>query len=550
MIAQIQHFLIDQQIFTLFICLALGYVLGNIKLFGTNFTLGSTVGTLAVALVVGQAGSFPRDKMLGTIFFGAFMFSIGYRIGPSFLVSMKLFGGRMIAVSLFWLLAAFLTSWGCFVLFHLGPGVAAGTIAGSLTQSATVASSLQALENLPITKTLRLSYEAQLPVAYALTYVFGTLGVIILLRDVAPRLLKIDVPKQGDRMARKYHFHAPAPDPTWRRTYRLAAESPLVGKKIREINEFFDLRLIALAAFHQDRMTDKLEYVLQAGDRLTLIGYALHFDDLTGITGLTEVLTPTNAPRERKFVLGKNFDSSTLARIRQNGVFVNIHDPLSGQEHLINQLKPGDVISLTGNTSKSAPLLKQIGRWHTSEQAINYTVFSLGIAGASLLGLVGIKVNGMPLQLGNGTAALIMGLLLSSWIDRHHECRSIPATVTSFWQSFGLTVFVGSVGLESAQAFTGAIKSLGFGILLIGALVSVAPHLLTLLFGRFVLRVEPLALLGALCGSGTVAAAMNDLAEQAGLEGGAYLASAFTPAFVVGNIGITLLGPLFVAILS
>lgn len=110
MIAQIQHFLVDQQIFTLFICLALGYVLGNIKLFGTNFTLGSTVGTLAVALVVGQAGSFPRDKMLGTIFFGAFMFSIGYRIGPSFLVSMKLFGGRMIAVSLFWLLAAFLTS--------------------------------------------------------------------------------------------------------------------------------------------------------------------------------------------------------------------------------------------------------------------------------------------------------------------------------------------------------------------------------------------------------------------------------------------------------
>ena len=60
MIAQIQHFLVDQQIFTLFICLALGYVLGNIKLFGTNFTLGSTVGTLAVALVVGQAGSFPR----------------------------------------------------------------------------------------------------------------------------------------------------------------------------------------------------------------------------------------------------------------------------------------------------------------------------------------------------------------------------------------------------------------------------------------------------------------------------------------------------------
>ena len=72
MIAQIQHFLVSQQIFTLFICLAIGYVLGNIRLFGSSFTLGSTVGTLAVALIIGQTGSFPRDKMLGTIFFWCF----------------------------------------------------------------------------------------------------------------------------------------------------------------------------------------------------------------------------------------------------------------------------------------------------------------------------------------------------------------------------------------------------------------------------------------------------------------------------------------------
>ena len=51
-------------------------------------------------------------------------------------------------------------------------------------------------------------------------------------------------------------------------------------------------------------------------------------------------------------------------------------------------------------------------------------------------------------------------------------------------------------------------------------------------------------------GSGTIAAAMNEISQKAGPEGGAYYAAAFTPAFVVGNIGITLLGPILVALLS
>ena len=241
---------------------------------------------------------------------------------------------------------------------------------------------------------------------------------------------------------------------------------------------------------------------------------------------------------------------SELALLRQHGVFVNIQDPISGNQQLINQLRPGDVISLTGNTSRTKAILKKMGRWKAADTAMNYSLFSLGIGCASLLGIIGLKLNSIPLQLGNGTAALIMGLILSSWIERHRDRKSIPVTVTSFLQSFGLTLFVGTVGLQSAQAFTSAIKSLGIGVLFIGAMISIMPHLLTMFFGRYVLKMEPLALIGAMTGSGTIAAAMNEISQKAGPEGGAYYAAAFTPAFVVGNIGITLLGPIFVALLS
>lgn len=549
MIHSIVHFMVSNQVFTLFICLAIGFLIGNYKIAG-KFNIGATVGTLIVTLIVGQIGSFPRDEMLGTIFFGAFMFSVGYRIGPQLLVSLKLFGIRILIASIFWMVVAFLVGWSLFSAFKIGPEIAAGVISGALTQSATVASSLQTIGSLPVSQSVRATYEAQLPVAYALTYVFGTLGVIIFLRDLAPKILGISIAEQGPKMAEHYHFHAKNPNPTWRRTYRIANDSPLVGKTLEEFNRRSNYRIIGLAAFHDGKMTDHLEYQLQAGDLLTVIGYAVHFDRLMRVPGLTEVLTPTNAPRERAFVLGKNFKPGELALLRQHGVFVNIQDPISGNQQLINQLRPGDMISLTGNTSRTKAILKKMGRWKAADTAMNYSLFSLGIGCASLLGIIGLKLNSIPLQLGNGTAALIMGLILSSWIERHRDRKSIPVTVTSFLQSFGLTLFVGTVGLQSAQAFTSAIKSLGIGVLFIGAMISIMPHLLTLFFGRYVLKMEPLALIGAMTGSGTIAAAMNEISQKAGPEGGAYYAAAFTPAFVVGNIGITLLGPIFVALLS
>ncbi len=549
MIHSIVHFMVSNQVFTLFICLAIGFLIGNYKIAG-KFNIGATVGTLIVTLIVGQIGNFPRDEMLGTIFFGAFMFSVGYRIGPQLLVSLKLFGVRILIASIFWMVVAFLVGWSLFSAFKIGPGIAAGVISGALTQSATVASSLQTIGSLPVNQSVRATYEAQLPVAYALTYVFGTLGVIIFLRDLAPKILGISIAEQGPKMAERYHFHAKNPNPTWRRTYRIADDSPLVGKTLEEFNRRSNYRIIGLAAFHDGKMTDHLEYQLQVGDLLTVIGYAVHFDRLMRVPGLTEVLTPTNAPCERAFVLGKNFKPGELALLRQHGVFVNIQDPISGNQQLINQLQPGDVISLTGNTSRTKAILKKMGRWKATDTAMNYSLFSLGIVCASLLGIIGLKLNSIPLQLGNGTAALIMGLILSSWIERHRDRKSIPVTVTSFLQSFGLTLFVGTVGLQSAQAFTSAIKSLGIGVLFIGAMISIMPHLLTLFFGRYVLKMEPLALIGAMTGSGTIAAAMNEISQKAGPEGGAYYAAAFTPAFVVGNIGITLLGPIFVALLS
>ena len=69
-----------------FFCLAAGYWVGGLKL--GKFSLGSVVGTLLVALVVGQA-HVPIPDFVKTLFFGLFMFATGYRVGPQFFSGLR-----------------------------------------------------------------------------------------------------------------------------------------------------------------------------------------------------------------------------------------------------------------------------------------------------------------------------------------------------------------------------------------------------------------------------------------------------------------------------
>ncbi|WP_054669505.1 hypothetical protein [Lentilactobacillus senioris] len=106
----IGQFFVANPVISIFICLGLGYILGRVK-FG-SFTLGATVGVLVVSLIFGQIGGvFTRDTVLGDIFFDFFMFAIGYRVGPTFVSSMKRFGMKIIISSFLFLIFAFLTAW-------------------------------------------------------------------------------------------------------------------------------------------------------------------------------------------------------------------------------------------------------------------------------------------------------------------------------------------------------------------------------------------------------------------------------------------------------
>jgi putative transport protein len=78
----------------------------------------------------------------------------------------------------------------------------------------------------------------------------------------------------------------------------------------------------------------------------------------------------------------------------------------------------------------------------------------------------------------------------------------------------------------------------------VGLIVAVLPHTRAILFGRYVLRMNPLVLLGA-C-TGTVTAALRALEEESQSK---LPVLGYTVPYALGNILLTAWGPVIVAMM-
>jgi putative transport protein len=92
-----------------------------------------------------------------------------------------------------------------------------------------------------------------------------------------------------------------------------------------------------------------------------------------------------------------------------------------------------------------------------------------------------------------------------------------------------------------------SIREAGIGLLLGGVLVTLLPQAVGLAFGHFVLRVNPILLLGALTGGQTVTAAMAAVQERSGSP---VAVLGYTPAYPVANVLLTTWGTIIVVLMA
>ena len=551
--SDIAHYLIANPVISIFLCLALGYLIGKVKI--KSFTIGATVGTLLVGLLISLifkgAGTYEIDGTVKTIFFSLFIFAIGYEVGPSFFASLKSSGLKIVILSLFFAVTAFVVSIVLFKTFGIGAGEAGGILAGSLTQSAILGTADSTMKGM-LSGTELKTAESQMAIAYALTYVFGTVGVVVFLKNGAAKLIGVNLTDIVKKKINQTNFRESSSEDAVvgnikARAFCIENGAEFIGKTIGSLEEQYKDDLTITKIIRKGKQVNLAPDVhLLEGDTVTIIGLldaVLHFE-APGMKETDDSEALKLDVIKQEIVLTNNFSLDVIKHLSENGIVISErrrdNDILSEDQ----ALKALDHLTLVGPKALIAKTVKKLGYVKDTGTETDVSFISIGLVVGLLIGAISFVVSGIPITLGSGGGALIGGLLFGYYQDKHSNYGLMPKATRWFCKSVGLNLFIAIVGLTSGASFLSALQSMGIKVLLIGVLVTILPHIASVYFGRFVLKLDAVDIIGALCGAGTCTAALNGVVEE---YESSIFAVAYTPGYAMGNILLTVLGPLVVA---
>jgi len=211
------------------------------------------------------------------------------------------------------------------------------------------------------------------------------------------------------------------------------------------------------------------------------------------------------------------------------------------------QLDRGDVLSLVGAKRDVNRAVSVIGYADWPSSATDMIFVGTGIFIGGLIGLLSVTIAGLPITLTASGGALIMGLVFGWLRSVFPAFGRIPEAAMWVFDTVGLSVFIGVVGLTAGPSFISGLQKSGISLVFVGLVAAILPHFVAILFGRYVLKMNPVILLGACCGAGTMTAALRAVQDEADSK---LPALGYTVPYAVGNILLTAWGPVIVVLLS
>lgn len=514
-----------------FLAIGLGYWIGRFSVRGVGF--GPVTGSLIAGLLVGSIVAVPVADTAKQLLFLLFMFGIGYSAGPGFVRGLRDAGWRWAVLGSVIPVAGLLTAWAMARLLDLDLGYAAGMMSGALTESPVIGTASEAIRALPISAEEKSRLIAQIPVADALTYLFGTVGVILFCGYIGPWLLRADLKADGRRLEAAMGFtrEDDGIDTGWRmfamRAYRLEARHRVVGLTVAAAE-----RSVAPARLFVERIRREGEIidaqpdtVLRAGDVVAVIGSRETLVQLLAGSAeevhdreLLEVAVATrDVVLSSPSVVGRSVAEIRAETVAFRGVFLQSirRSGLALPVEPGQRLEAGDVLTLHGLAPAVDRIAGLAGEPIRSSRGANFVALGFAIAVGALAGLLlAIPVGGLHIALGSSVAVLLVGIALGWRNARHPGFAHIPAPAIEFMKSIGLSAFVAMIGLKAGPVFIDAIREVGLAVFFGGIVVTLVPQFVGLLVGRYLLRIEPLLLLGALAGAQTMTAALAAVQDR------------------------------------
>jgi putative transport protein len=515
-----------------FLAIGLGYWIGNWKIRGVG--IGPVTGSLLAGVLVGYFWKVPVSDTAKQLLFLMFMYGIGYSAGPGFVRGVREGGWRWVAVGVFLPVMGLATAYVMARVLQLELGYAAGMMSGGLTESPVIGTASEAIRALPIPEEEQHRLITQIPVADALCYLFGTVGLILFCSHVGPALLRVDLQAEARKLEAEMgiEHEEKGVSSAWHmfelRAYELVPDGPAVGRTIGQVENAVAEERIFIERIRRggEIVPVKTELVLQPGDVVGAIG---HHEALLRVLGerrrevfdreLLDVPTATfDIVLTNKKLSGRTLEDIARTEVQFRGVFLKSLKRDGEQIPIARgtQVFRGDLLTIHGLEPAVRRVAASLGDV-LQQHGTDYIAMGLAICVGALLGLViAFHVGSVRVALGSSVATLLLGLAMGWRNSVRPNFAILAPDAIDLMKSVGLAGFVAMIGLKAGPIFVQALREVGLSVFLGGVVVTLTPLVTTLFFGRYVLKLNPLLLLGALAGAQTMTAGLAAVQERSG----------------------------------
>ena len=563
----ILHFFRTYPEMAIFLTIGIGFWIGQLKY--KSFTLGTVTSVLLVGVLIGQM-DIAIPGPIKSVFFLLFLFVIGYSVGPQFFQSLRSDGIHQVIFACVLCVLCLVVTVVIAKILGYNPGEAIGLFAGAQTISAVIGVGTDTINTLGASAADKQAWINIMPVCYAVTYIFGTIGSAYILGTLGPKLLggvdkvrketkeleeQLQKSSIGEDPAfvdanRPVVFRAYKVDTNWFDTPRSVSEieekMQSMGRRIFVDRVRIDGKIVEETP---DLKIKKGDEIVLSGRRETVIqdeswvGEEINDPELLTfpVESIMVLLTKKTACgmtveelRRQKFMHG-----ILIKSIKRSGVEIPVLPGL--------KLQAGDLLQIMGMTrevSTAAPLLGYIDRPTNKTDLI---FVGLGILIGGIVGALTLRLGGIPISLSTSGGALIAGLFFGWLRTKHPTFGRIPEPAVWILNNLGLNMFIAVIGITAGPTFLEGIKEAGFMLFVAGVLATSIPLLLGIWVGNKIFKFHPAINLGCNAGSRTTTAALGAIQESLDST---IPALGYTVTYAIGNTLLILWGVVIVLLMS
>jgi len=535
----------------LFLALGMGLLIGKLRL--GSFQLGATPGVLLSAIFLGAWG-FDLEAQTESLGFMLFIFCVGIEAGPNFFSNFLQDGARYISIAAIMVLTAVAVTNGVAHLLGLDEGLAAGMLAGSLTSTPTLVGAQDAVaqQMSHLSDEERSMIISQISVGYAMTYLVGLLGLLLVLRYL-PIVLRFDPKEQARQLAR-----ARGMDRERRRNVRTpilrayeirqGGDPEIIGRTLGELGIFQRAGLIVERVKRDGELLEpEFELVVHEGDKVALVGYPSSHAR-SNVDRSAEVYDPDllefRMDSAQVVVTNPDMIGATLSDLELETRYGCLVDGVTRAQVELPvdrdmRLDRGDVLEVSGERNRLQKFARKIGAIEQESDVSDLMTFSFFFFGGLILGQFSLLLGELRITLGNAGGLLLAGILMGFFRARNPMFGYIPQGAINVLKDLGLNIFMVSVGLSAGGDIVAALMESGAAVLLGGACIMLVPLTVGYLYGALILKMNPILLLGALTGAMTSTPALKTLNE---MSDSAVPALGYAGTYTFANVFLTLGG--------